>query len=175
MWLSVTRRFCCGAEHNVPWFRHVGSWDPCDSCPPSHWVVQKLFQCEFGPGMLVLSCCQAHCLALTMAGDGMPDMFLHSFKKNMRVRPLVCLVFSVDTKHKHDITRVYLTCACGCGSNFSGNLTCRMRDRKTSEKEENSSDFLCARKNLHRKKHLSRSDSQNPVWFFNFLSQISHI
>ena len=31
-------------------FRHVGSWDPCDSCPPSHWVIRKLFQCEFCTG-----------------------------------------------------------------------------------------------------------------------------
>ena len=32
------------------WFRHVGSWDPCDSCPPSPWVIRKLFQCEFCTG-----------------------------------------------------------------------------------------------------------------------------
>ena len=32
------------------WFRHVGSWDPCDSCPPSPWVIRKLVQCEFCTG-----------------------------------------------------------------------------------------------------------------------------
>ena len=47
--MQLSHGFAVG-QSIFPWFRHVGSWHPCDSCPPSHWVIRKLFQCEFCTG-----------------------------------------------------------------------------------------------------------------------------
>ena len=63
---ATVTRFRCGAEH-IPLVSARRKLHPCDSCPPSHWVIRKLFQCEFCAG----TTCASQLLPSTLIGSTM--------------------------------------------------------------------------------------------------------